>query len=745
MKKNIFILILIIFLFMISSCNLGVINNDQIMINEVCTNNKSVICNEDYKYYDYVELYNPTLEDVNLKNYGISDDKENKYQFKFKSVFIKAKDYLIVYFDKNNTNDDELTADFSLDENGESLYLTMPNGTIIQELSIPCLLKNTSYGKYNNSFEIINPSPNEQNEKYPIYHFIDNPSFSCDSGIYNSQFELSISSNNNAKIYYTLDGSVPSENSTLYKEPIIVTDPTNNPNVLKSRTDTSVAGTSITNKVDKAFIVRAIAISDDGNKSDIITKSYLINKRSYQNKKIVSLVTDNYNLYDEEYGIYVKGKAYKEYEENGKNGKEPTYNWDQTGRAWERDCNFTLIDKNEVVMSDDVGIRIHGYGGRTYYIKSFNIYARDCYNDDYLSNPIFKDTSKTKSLVLKYDRYSNSSEKFRDGFLQSLVSDANVDTQKYEMCALFLNGEYWHTYMIMQKYNDDYIEEKYGIPKDDVGLIKEQELEDGIESDYDDYLEFVNFVKRNNFNNSKNYNKLKNMIDIDSFIDLYATQIYYNHFDFSYRKNILLWKSRSVTDRPYQDGKLLWMVYDFDYAAVNKDVKKDENKTIRYDYAYNIFTGENLFALDFKDDIFFHKFMKNEDFKIRFVSRFMDLANNNFSPENVKNKLLSEYNIGNTSINIFFNNRFEYISKYLAEYININPDIVNISVETNKDIIFNSLDLSTNYSGMYYKDFVITINPLGNDYSLIDLEVVSTKDDVITLKVVGDNPKITIK
>ena len=46
---------------------------------------------------------------------------------------------------------------------------------------------------------------------------------------------------------------------------------------------------------------------------------------------------------------------------------------------------------------------------------------------------------------------------------------------------------------------------------------------------------------------------------------------------------------------------------------------------------------------------------------------------------------------------------------------------------------------------MYYKDFVITINPLGNDYSLIDLEVVSTKDDVITLKVVGDNPKITIK
>ena len=37
--------------------------------------------------------------------------------------------------------------------------------------------------------------------------------------------------------------------------------------------------------------------------------------------------------------------------------------------------DFSLIRKGDLDFSQDVGIRIHGYGGRITQIKSFNVYG----------------------------------------------------------------------------------------------------------------------------------------------------------------------------------------------------------------------------------------------------------------------------------------------------------------------------------------------------------------------------------
>ena len=718
-----------------------------VRINEICSSNKSSLATSDYKYYDWVELYNPTDKDINLRNYGLSDKESEPYRFKFGSVTIKAKEFMIIYCESNYDGDDKKIAEFGLSDKGETLYLTKPNGKILDKVEFPSLNTDTTYGLYNNEYEILNPSPNKRNEDVAIYKYIEAPTFSKESGFYDNKFYLSLSTTSEAKIYYTLDSSDPTNESTLYEDEILVKDITKQDNVLKSRTDTSARGTSTKTPVDKAFIVRAVAIDNEGNRSEVVTKSYLIGKGRYKDKNIVSLVTDSSNLIDENKGIYVTGKAYNDYVKNGSQGKAPLYNWDGTGREWEREGNFTLIKNGKEDFSQQIGMRIHGYGGRTSQIKSLNIYARDCYGNGTFENPIFKDTKYTDSLVLKYDRYSNNQEKYRDGFLQDLMSDSNVDYQKYEMCYLFLNGEYWAEYMIMQKYTDDYIEEKYGIPKDDVVIIKEGELEEGKEADLASYNDLKSFARTKDFSKDKNYKELKELVDIDSFIDFYITQIYYNHFDFSYNKNVLVWKSRTKGSNPKQDGKWRWMLYDFDYAAVNRDVTKTTGKepiTIRYDYAYNTFTGVNLFAGDFKNDIFFHSFMKNKEFEQRFVKRFMDLANTTFSGENVGSKLLSEYNASNTTLNEFFDNRFEYITKYLANYIKISDDLVKLTIKTNKSICINSLNISSNYEGFYYEDYCIDLHLNGNQYVLKDLEVVSN-DGVLRLKVTGNNPTVEIK
>lgn len=751
MKKVVMLFMLMFSLVILSSCDDYIVENvDTIVINEICSNNKSSLYTSDYEYYDWIELYNPNETRVYLNKYGISDDKNDLYKFKFSKISIKPKGYLIIYFDAGNTEEDNFIADFGLSKDGETLYLTMPNGETIDSVEFPKLDEDTSYGRYTKkgktTFEVLNPSPNEKNESKPIYQYISSPSFSSESGFYKKEFNLTLTCDSDADIYYTLDSSIPTEKSLKYTKEILISDPSSNPNVLKSRTDTSVKGTSYTDPVDKGLVVRAIAIGKDGNRSDVITNTYFIDKDAYKNKNVVSLVSDSKNLVDDEYGIYVTGKNYKEYVENGSNGKAPEYNFNQEGRDWERECNFTLIEEGELNFSQECGMRIHGYGGRTNIIKSFNIYARNCYGEKYFKDPIFDNFNYTKTITLKYDRYSSSTEKFRDGFLQSLMADTNVGTQEYKMCVVFLNGEYWQTYMIMEKYSEDSIAEEYNVNKDDVVIIKEHKLDEGTADDYASYIELVNFAKTASFKDDKNYEKLEKMIDIDSFIDFYSTQLYYNHFDFSYKKNIFMWKTRTATDEGYGDGRWRWMLYDFDYAAVNREVSSSTTgEKIMYDYKYDTFNGNFLFATDFPDDVFFHTFMKNEKFKQRFVERFLDLANTRFNGDYVANQILLQYGLNISTLRTFFANRFSYIVNHMANYLSVKNDITEVQVITNKMIKFNSLDINYNYSGTYLDAFYLTLEiGLGDKIEYNDLVLISQENNKYIFKISGNDVYIKI-
>lgn len=742
MKKIIMILFIIFLSLCLNSCDdVEIENNENILINEVCTNNGSAIATKNFKYVDYIELYNNSDKKVSLKNYGLSDDISNLYKYKFPNVSIEAKGYLIVFFDNDDIEED-LHAKFGLSDNGETIYLTMPNGVNIAKVKVPELKLNTSYGRYNDKYEVLNPSPNAQNESKPRYKYIKNPEFSAESGFYNNEFKLNLTSDDNVKIYYTLDSSIPTTESTLYTEPILVEDPSNNPNVLKARDDLSIYKNTVTSPVHKMFVVRAIAISDDGNKSSVITKTYFVNKNQYKKYRVVSLVTDESNLTDGKTGIYVKGDEYLEWEKNGSVGEAPEYNWNLEGRESERDCNLTYLNEGKLSFNQDCGMRIHGYGGRSILYKSFNIYARSNYGEKYFLDSMFETAGRTKSFILKYDRYSQSAEKFRDGFIQSLVKDRDVVTQDYEQCIVFINGEYWNTYSLMQKYSDDFIEDEYGVNKDNVVIIKDNKLDTGNKDDFVDYNKMTTFVKTKDMSQNINYNQFCEMVDIDSLIDLYAIQIYINNFDFSYKKNYLLWKTREKENNSYGDGKWRFMLYDFDYVATSTTITAHD-MTIVYDYKFDTFTGVFLFATDFKDDIFFHNLMKNENFKLKFIQSFFDIANYHFSSSNVNNELYSQYTHTSGPLVEFFKYRFEYIKDHFANYLGTSNKVVNLTIQTTRKMQFNSLTLTHDFEGKYFYEYPLKLTDVDlNKCTLNDLTVIENKDGIITLKITGNNPKI---
>ena len=83
----------------------GDVNISKLVINEIMTANKGTFTDPNGKLYDYIEIYNGNDKDINLKDYGLSDESK-EVKWVFPSVTIEAKSYLIVYL--SGTNGDGL-------------------------------------------------------------------------------------------------------------------------------------------------------------------------------------------------------------------------------------------------------------------------------------------------------------------------------------------------------------------------------------------------------------------------------------------------------------------------------------------------------------------------------------------------------------------------------------------------------------------------------------------------------------
>ena len=154
----------------------GSINNSQeykkkskkkynIVINEYVTNNYRINYDNHGNYYDWVELYNPSGEDLVLDSLFITDDKEDLRKFKIPKVTIEKDSYLLLYFSKEKVNyDDNIYVPFGLSINDKSIIIS--NGEdIIDEVEIIELPKGYSYGRVDGIFKCFSsPTPGKVND-----------------------------------------------------------------------------------------------------------------------------------------------------------------------------------------------------------------------------------------------------------------------------------------------------------------------------------------------------------------------------------------------------------------------------------------------------------------------------------------------------------------------------------------------------------------------------------------------------
>ncbi len=115
-------------------------NIGSLVINEIMASNDGAHASSDGTVSDWIELYNGNDYEINLKGYGLSD-RNNVAKWVFPEVTIPAKSYLVVYL--QGEIKEGLYANFKLSSNGdESIFLTKPNGKVVDAVDVTALDKN---------------------------------------------------------------------------------------------------------------------------------------------------------------------------------------------------------------------------------------------------------------------------------------------------------------------------------------------------------------------------------------------------------------------------------------------------------------------------------------------------------------------------------------------------------------------------------------------------------------------------
>ena len=498
----------------------------------------------------------------------------------------------VLQYASENTS---LHTDFKLSSSGETIYLRDNSGNLVDSLSFENLQSDVSIGISTNSSELVyfqTTTPNDENDNSESAGIVSSVvQFSDDGGSVNNTINLSLSGNSDGEyIRYTLDSSEPDYTSIFYDSPI---------------------------QINSTTVVRAKIFKNNYIPGYSETRSYFY----YINHDIpfVSIVSDPYNLFDNDYGIYELGDdADDGFPYFGANF------WED----WERPAHFSLFNPNgELEIEFNAGIKIFGGYSRGNAQKSFAFFARGQYGLSEFDYPFFSELnySKFQSFTLRNSGNDWLKSQIKDAAVTSLMSGTDLEYQSHQSVASYVNGDYWGLYKIREKVNEHFLASKANISVDDIDLLtNDAEVLHGTN---EDYINLRNFMSINNLAYSSNYNYVKTQVDIDNFIIYNVIQIYGDNRDWP-GNNIKYWKS--------DGGKWRWILYDTDFSFSGQWWAWDVNNHYLVNSLNFVLSGNQTnWANAPWATLMLRRLIENIEFRNKFVNRYADELNTRFLASNV--------------------------------------------------------------------------------------------------------------
>jgi hypothetical protein len=510
-------------------------------------------------------------------------------------LLIGVNDTAITYFPLDAVVN--LHTDFNLNSTGQELTLTDPAGTIVDQHIIGAMQLNHTFGRRpdgaNNWYYFDTPTPDTTNNTSAFYtSYVSKPAFNLPAGFYNGMQTVGLSSS--GVIRYTLDGKDPDQTSPIYSSPLVIGVTT----VVRARTYSS-------NPMELP--------------SEIITNTYFINENI--ELPVVSLTSDPYNLFDDNYGIYVFGP-------NADTTTIPFFG-SNFWQGWERPANIEFFDtEGNQGFETPSAITIQGNYSKAWPQRGFSVKTKENYNGSTINYPLFPSKphiTKYKSFHIRNAGSDWNTCHMRDRFNQKTVQGkTDLDIMDGRPCVLFINGQYWGVYELREKQDKNYIENNSGVSANKVDFLEF----DGniIEGSNEAFLDMANMIGSSNMADPANYAIAKNLLDIENFADYFITETYVANIDWlgSYTNNIKFWRPN---DPP---GKWRYMLWDTDLSL---------------GFAEALGTGQpymNMLQLAVNPptsnphSVMLRGLLDNTEFRHYFVNRYADLMNTIFLPSEME-------------------------------------------------------------------------------------------------------------
>ena len=591
-----------------------------------------------------------------------------------------------------------LHTNFKIKSEGDTIILTSSGGQTIDEIFSDTITADISRGRKPDGtgdwYYFNEPTPGTANTTTAyseLNHSL--PVVSHPGGLYSGAFNLKMTSDSpDDTIYYTLDGSIPDKNSYVYTGPI------------------NISATTML----RARIIRSNEIS-----AAVLSCTYIFLEREC-NLPVISLFTDSFNLWDNDYGIYVMGdNASPEFPHFGANF------WED----WERPAHVELYEPDGTQgFSIDAGIKIFGGWSRGFNQKSLSVFARRKYGYPDINYIVFKEKSipEFEALVLRNSGNDWMNTMFRDGMMTSLVRPLGVDVQAFRPAVMLLNGKYWGIHNIREKINEHFVASNHNIDADSLELLENNG--EPIVGSGQHYADMIDFVSNNDLATTGNYEYVKALMNIDNFIKYEFSQIYFNNTDWP-GNNIKFW--RSVKN----GGKWHWIIYDTDFGFGIWDDDYNDNTLAFALEPYGTGWPNPAWST-----LLLRKLVENRSFRHSFINQFADHLNTTFQPDaviahinsitdNIESEIDYHYPLYGESkgnweneverMKIWAQNRVAPVRNHIISVFSL-PGSKNITVNTEPEgsgqIKVNTI-YPENYpwSGVYFTDVPIELKAIAKE------------------------------
>ena len=417
------------------------------------------------EYYDWVEIKNVSKKSVKLSDYCLSDDRREPEKWSLPNRTLAKGQSILIYCtgEENPTTGNGLRANFALNASSETLYLTKKGESVAADYvwlhDIPYGYSMGRTDAENGFFYLRRQTPNEPNETDAYRYISEAPAANREPGVYEAGRTVRVKLAAAGDIYYTTDGSAPTEESTPYTGAITV---------------------------DKTTVLRAVAVEEGGAPSRALTLSFFIGEE--HTLPVLSLVTDSPRRFSEIYEGSVK----------------------------DRECAGNLsFYAPEGSFSIGCGVEMKGHTSLFAPKKSLGVSFRGCYGAETLAYDIFGEGPAEFSELSIRAGQDYSSTVFRNELMQELCAELDTTvTQRSRYCVLYINGEYWGIYCLKDDITRQYYANLTGTAKEDVTMLSSPVPQSAAV-----YTEALGLWKDTSLTREEAYERFCAAVDMDGFID----------------------------------------------------------------------------------------------------------------------------------------------------------------------------------------------------------------------------------